>query len=318
MTEPTTIDATSTARLEDALDHTTVDALARSGVVHFRGFDIDHAAFSEAAKCLGARTTCDPAKAASTGLSGRQDRIGRALRGARRLSERLPLGIKRPAGAPRLAPWGGSGINPHTENAFLPLASPDLVWFYCERPAEDGGASIVSDGTEIAAALHEDTLDRLRAASLRYRTPLLRAQWEAVYDTDDSDELRRRLEPVADLDFEFRSDGSLHLDYRSPQVRPTMLNEAEAVSTNLLSRRPYRAVGNREHDVTADDQPVDAALVQAVLDATLSCSHEIDLEAGDVLLIDNSRVMHGRTPFTDPRRRVLTMCTFLDPQPSAN
>ena len=39
---------------------------------------------------------------------------------------------------------------------------------------------------------------------------------------------------------------------------------------------------------------------------------EIDLAAGDVLLIDNTRVMHGRNPFTDQHRRVLTMCTFVD------
>ena len=121
----------------------TGDVLAlldASGAVLLRG-DATPDTLDRLSRRFCDRFTCDPGKVVTGGLRGRGDTLGRAARIAARSigrAARRPVG-DRASQQPRYAPFGGFGINPHSENAFLPAASPDLVWFLCERPADSGG-----------------------------------------------------------------------------------------------------------------------------------------------------------------------------------
>jgi hypothetical protein len=53
---------------------------------------------------------------------------------------------------------------------------------------------------------------------------------------------------------------------------------------------------------------LDAADVYAVRDVMSEIAVDIPWQHGDVMLLDNTRAMHARRPFTPPRRTLAYLC----------
>ncbi|MEL6891735.1 MAG: TauD/TfdA family dioxygenase [Actinomycetota bacterium] len=314
MSLPVAIDPGDVASLDELDDRELVALVTVHGAVHLRGFDADGATLDSVSSRWCDRFTCDPGKVVIGGLRGTKGPIGRAARVATRLAA---TARKRPVDDPsagdggraRYAPFGGFGINPHTENSFLPDAAPDLVWFACQFPAESGGDSLLCDGADLLDRLDDDLDQFLRTTPIRYESTLTESQWRSVWSDGSADELASRLNVEQGASVRVHEDHSVTVVFDSIQIG-TSLGGREAVRTNLLSRHPYDGIGRDHAERTADGKPVDRELLLRLLDATRPQT-AVRLEAGDLLVIDNSRVMHGRTPFGDERRRVITRCGWL-------
>ncbi|MEU6215320.1 TauD/TfdA family dioxygenase [Streptomyces sp. NPDC047023] len=57
----------------------------------------------------------------------------------------------------------------------------------------------------------------------------------------------------------------------------------------------------------ADGEPIPAEYVVQVRDRGLAAAVDVDWRAGDVMVIDNILVGHGRRPYTGPRRLLVAM-----------
>lgn len=297
--------------LADLPNDELLDRVADRGALHLAGFDATESDFTALCERLCDGFTCDPGKVVSGGLRGRGDQVGRAARVLSRAASKLtrqPLGDDE--GHTRYAPFGGFGINPHSENSFLPLASPDLVAFLCLRPAATGGDSILADGVEMLERLDEATRSFLRSTPVRYESTLTEPQWRSVWATDDLEGLLDRLQG-ADGVTSVRAHGrDVTIVFDRLQLASTRFQGAETVRTNLLSRHPFDGIGRDHLEQTASGERVDDDVLAALLDSTRPQT-TLRLAAGDVLLIDNTRVLHGRTPFDDTERRVITRCGWL-------
>lgn len=292
-----------------------VAALAADGVVHFRGFDCSEQAFADFSDRFSSDFTCDPYKVVANSWNGTRGKVGRVVRRIARTAERArarsrPIHDASPA---RFAPFAGYGLNPHNENCFLPGAFPDLVWFHCSRPAESGGATLLLDGGELLDRLDATTTTFLHDEPIRYTTSLVPAQWQATWEVRDGDRLRDRLDNEPGTSYELSASGRLDVTFDSTQVFSSNFGGGEVVRTNLLSRQPFDHVNASNTEALAGGGRVPGEIVSALLDGARTRT-ELDLAAGDVILIDNSRMMHGRTPFTDERRRITTRCAWLRPE----
>jgi hypothetical protein len=96
------------------------------------------------------------------------------------------------------------------------------------------------------------------------------------------------------------ADGSLEYRIKVSPVRPSSLSDGQAFANAILG--PSH---NYEPPVyTLDDgSVVTAGEIEALRDIAETCTVEINWQDGDVAVIDNTRVMHGRRAIKDQDRK---------------
>lgn len=211
---------------------------------------------------------------------------------------------------------GEMPITLHRELHFCPF-SPDTLWFYCARAPAREGQTTVGDGKAIVEALGERTRAVLVERRIRYWNKWSRSSWESYFGQISTVELMRlipRLGMVGTLDdadaltFEYatdaiyRSRGGVEVFANSIDVHREYARDVAAFQIN--------GDGDVRHRVSlADGTALDPAVVAEISDVTQAHTHEVAWEDGDVLMIDNTRVMHGRraVPPGLPREIVLRM-----------
>ena len=167
----------------------------------------------------------------------------------------------------------------HTDGMHRPGHIPDFFTLFCHRAAERGGDSVF---------VHvDDIVDRLRAQ-------------EGVIE-------------VLQREFHFDSRDTSGIGPRTVR-RPVLEAAKGGMRINYI--RQYIESGHAEEGVPplTDEQIRALDAVDAVL-ADTSLHRHARLEQGDLMVIANRRLVHGRTDFVDsddPDRRRLLLRTWID------
>jgi alpha-ketoglutarate-dependent taurine dioxygenase len=86
-------------------------------------------------------------------------------------------------------------------------------------------------------------------------------------------------------------------DFASPAGPQPVLFDAGGAQGIRFNRRDMQGYGEKFGPVLSADQ---LAALDQLLAAARGCTHSLRMQAGDCLVVDNHRVLHGRTAF-DPR-----------------
>lgn len=213
-------------------------------------------------------------------------------------------------------------IHLHNEQSYT-LNWPMKILFHCVLPSGTGGATPIADCRRIYARLDPALLEEFGRRQVLYTRNYgdgLGLSWQAVFRTNVPGEVEAHCRN-AGIEWEWRDRGRL----RTRQVRPAIrrhpatgemlwFNHALFFHFSSLSsatQADILAVLDRE-DVPFDtsygdggrfDEPTLAALRQAY-SAEMT---RFTWRAGDILLLDNMLVCHGREPFTGRREVVVAM-----------
>lgn len=218
----------------------------------------------------------------------------------------------------------------HHELSYL-RRPPRYLAFFCEQAPDRGGATPLLDGVDFAARLPLDLRSAFEGRGLRYQKvmpsdepgasdlPRFGRSWQQHFETRDPARVERWL--AADqAGFEWLEDGAL----RTWQLRPAMVahpvsgapvwfNQASLWHVSNLGRRGdllLRSLGEQRlptHARFDNGQDIPASLMQRVRTLGQAQAWRFDWQPGDLLLIDNLRVAHGREPFRGPRRVLVAM-----------
>ncbi|MFD6610427.1 TauD/TfdA family dioxygenase [Micromonospora chalcea] len=206
---------------------------------------------------------------------------------------------------------GTQGMPLHREASYAPGA-PDLLMFRCERPAADGGATTLCDGLALLAALPAAVRAACEELTLRWESALPTPVWQRMCGTTDpaaAERMLRQWEPY------LRPWESIHIDVDEDAMTvgfgtrctpPTLFEGVPAFCNSLFISRPQPGEyhDRRLRVRSGTGAPVPEDLVATAADVAARLTVAVPWRSGDVLVVDNSRYLHGRQAFTDAGRAV--------------
>lgn len=211
----------------------------------------------------------------------------------------------------------------HNENSYS-STWPRKIAFYCQHPATTGGETPLADSREVYARLSSGTREAFAGRGVTYVRNYrhgLDLSWEQAFQTDDP--------AVVEEYCRSRSircewlDGGTRL--RTRQTRPALarhpvtrewlwFNQAHLFHTSALdpSTRDALHAEYAEADLPrqtffGDGTAIPRAMLDEIRDAYACSMRAFPWETGDVLLVDNMLISHGRRAFTGTRKVYVAM-----------
>jgi Taurine catabolism dioxygenase TauD, TfdA family len=271
-----------------------VDAqLDQSGAVLFRGFDVpDHDAFDAVVQGYGAEN----------------------FPYAESLSNAVRINMTPRVFTANEAP-PETAIFLHHEMAQTPIY-PSKLFFQCVIAPETGGATPICRSDILLdrmSAEAPDVVEKFATLGVRY-TNVMPAEndagsgqgrsWKSTLGVDTVAEGEARLAELG-YDWVWLDDGSLRATSPKLDAIRTLPDGRKVFFNQLIAAwRGWQDKRNTaSKSVTfGDGSPISEAEMGIAVRLSDELSYDVAWQAGDVVLVDNFLVMHGRRPFTGKRR----------------
>lgn len=204
---------------------------------------------------------------------------------------------------------GPGGITLHPEMAREPY-KPDVCWFACISPARTGGETFICDGVELAKNMTPDVFRALESRRLLYNRKATQQDISFWLETDQpSDE--ELANPPAGCPYEFwRNGNQIDCCFSAPALhKPMFANDLAFGNFLLLARQSLKL---KSYPVFEDGSIIPDGLVADLIKTADNIKEPVAWQANDVLMLDNTRFMHGRNKIEDPdNRNIVTYFGFL-------
>ena len=196
---------------------------------------------------------------------------------------------------------------------------PDVLWFYCQRAPAEHGQTTIADGRLVFEGLSEDAKAQLRSRKLRYIRELAAEDWATSFMTEDVSELKRICDEN-EMGLELRQDGTARIEYIDRAIfaandgREAFINSSILLwefERALISGEAAKVLGGnaptRPPFVVRweDGSEISESLMREIDAAADTCTIRVKWRAGDVVLVDNRKIMHGRKKTVGNDRQIL-------------
>ncbi len=252
--------------------------LTQDGWSLLRGFDADMTAFSGLTTKLCKSVTFDPARENTD-----------------KTTQRVDAGL------------GPIGL--HIENGNTPIC-PDIVAFFCSKAAFEGSQTTICDGRRVFEAF-DSRLKARWAQTMTVTRTLPETLWKrylanehpALSDPSEvtMDHVLQFKAAIPNQDFTLNDDGSMEYRITLTPVRGSSISNGQAFANAILG--PSHNYEKPSYTLE-DGSLVTDEEIEALRDIAETCTVEINWQDGDIAVIDNTRVMHGRRAIKDPDRQL--------------
>ena len=198
---------------------------------------------------------------------------------------------------------------------------PARIWFHCITPAATGGETPIADSRLVFQRVPQPIRDSFLHRELLYvrnYSEALDVTWQRVFNTEDRDKVEQYC-AANQIECEWKADGELrtrqrcqsairhpvtdewvwfnqahlfHISSVEPGIRDSLL---QAVGEQNLPRNVY----------FGDGSPIDDASLDCIRETYRDTAVTFPWQAGDILMLDNLLVAHGRTAFTGNHRKII-------------
>ena len=202
---------------------------------------------------------------------------------------------------------------PHSEAGWSPM-KPEVLWFFCVKPPASGGETYLCDGRHIWDTLPASLKTPLLAQRVKYvhEVPLKNLPFLGLpADLALAQEIVRAIPAVKvhGLDAE-RVILEYFVDAREKPVDFTLF-----VITMITFARLIRISTTPGVDSTVkeerlrfeDDSVLPLAIRDGLMDHSLACAYDVAWHPGELLMVDNYRMLHGRRSFEGDRQVYVRM-----------
>lgn len=202
----------------------------------------------------------------------------------------------------------------HTEGSYRPaIHRPDTAFFCCiVPPSASGGETTLFDGAEMLLHLPKDLVRRFKEQGIIYEMTWGPERWSAEFDVENETQLRKYLARFPEAHYSL-DNGTLHLFYSAPAI--FSVDGIEAFANGILNHLPaidhpayahstiYTKPSNRV--CFGDGEALSSEIYNLLIDAQDKAMYKHQWQKHDVVIINNTRYMHGRTMTTEACERTL-------------
>jgi alpha-ketoglutarate-dependent taurine dioxygenase len=206
---------------------------------------------------------------------------------------------------------------------------PAHLYFCCAIEPQQGGNTLIACNRNILRDLPADLVKLFKEKGIKYVRNLhddagvkIGQSWRATYETTDRSVVERHCKDN-DIQYVWKDDGSL----RTVQIRKAIVehpvtgeevwfNQADQFHPSTNPPEIYDVImelfGDNPIDMPhyacfADDTPIDTDMLNTVREVARKHTAYFPWKTGDLLMVDNVLVSHGRAPFSGPRKILVAM-----------
>lgn len=213
-------------------------------------------------------------------------------------------------------------ISIHNELCYV-TTWPMKIFFYCVKPADRGGETPIGDVRKVFKRIRPETMSRFKEQGwmlLRNFGDGFGLPWQKSYHVADKAALEDYFRG-AKVSFEWR--GADHL--RTRQVRPAIATHPKTGETVWFNHIGFWHLSSLGSDLRerfleefteqglpfntyyGDGSPIEDSVIDELRQAYDAETVACPWQAGDLLMLDNMLVAHGRNPFAGTRRVLTAM-----------
>jgi alpha-ketoglutarate-dependent taurine dioxygenase len=209
----------------------------------------------------------------------------------------------------------------HNEQSYN-VTWPLHIFFHCAVAAPAGGATPLADCRKVYSRISKKTREKLESGGYCYArnfSEFLGVPWREAFQTDHASVVEEYCREN-DIDFTWGEDDTLS----TRQIRPVVRTHPETGETIWFNHLTFFNISTLGEEAAAalmafgkDQLPnntyyADGSDLEPEVYAELSGAYlaeqvSFPWRAGDILMLDNMLVAHGREPFTPPREVVVGM-----------
>ncbi|HEX3473133.1 MAG TPA: TauD/TfdA family dioxygenase [Silvibacterium sp.] len=215
-------------------------------------------------------------------------------------NQRAPIS---PDGTVQTVDVSAGPIPLHSELSHTPFR-PDVCWFYCVTAPTSGSETILCDGSLLASELPVSIVQLFESNMLRYRRTTTIAFLERLLGIKGADALREFLNAGSYGQFYEMQGKEVRQDFVAPALREAKFLDRPVFANNIIHN--YRPGKPLLYPTFANGSIIPEDLVVTLQQIAQRYTFEIQWRDDDLLMFDNTRLMHGRHAIADSRRTIWT------------
>ena len=217
-------------------------------------------------------------------------------------------------------------LSMHSEYAYS-HKFPARLFFCCIVEPGQGGETPLADNRQILKRLNPGVVEEFTSRRVKYLRNLhggsgFGLSWQAAFQTTNRADVEKYCRDML-INYEWKEDGGLRLHHTFVSViehprtgEPVWFNQApqfhpsdypKDIYESLLSSYRGKEDELPQTSLFGDDTPIDDAALKHIRETMFEQATVFAWQEGDVVMIDNVLVSHGRMPFSGQRKILLAM-----------
>lgn len=210
----------------------------------------------------------------------------------------------------------------HNESSHL-HQWPLKIWFFCLQPAQQGGETPIVDCNKVYQLLDPKLRERFEQKQLMYVRNYIEGldvSWQNFFHTDDKIVVEKACRQSG-IDFEWLPNNGL----RTRKVRPAISHHPQTAKSVFFNQVQLHHISCLESDVResllstlreenlprnvyyGDGSPIEDSVMAEIEAVYQQAKVSFPWQQGDILMLDNMLIAHGRNPYKGSRKIVVAM-----------
>jgi alpha-ketoglutarate-dependent taurine dioxygenase len=203
---------------------------------------------------------------------------------------------------------------------------PSKLFFFCVTPALEGGETPLADGRSILDNMRPEVLDMFEKKGVAYIRNLhggsgVGPSWQQTYETESKEDVEKFCQN-GDVAFEWQEDGTFRITQKKDALlahpvtgEKVWFNQVDQFHPCHLKKEIFETLMELYNDEESlpmygcfgDGTRIPEEIIHEVRKTVDDTSVPVKWQKGDLLMVDNVLVAHGRMPYKGDRKILVSM-----------